>query len=64
MKYHLLFLLFSIILGFIFIAVPVILWLVDILFRKLLEQRLFVPKWNFWGISAAIICGLLYWFLK
>lgn len=44
----------AILLSFIYIFVPVFLWLTDRIFRKPLGSRLFIPTWNKWMILLAI----------
>jgi hypothetical protein len=48
--------------GFFFVFVPGILWVLDKMFSKVLEQRLFAVRWNLSGVIAAIILWV-YWCL-
>jgi hypothetical protein len=54
----------AVILTFLFIITPVILWLVDRAFRKPLGQRLFAVSWNKWGMSAALLCWMIWFWFK
>jgi hypothetical protein len=47
-------LLAAVLTGFFYIFLPVSLWLIDRLFRNVLEQRLFKVKWSVAGIMIAV----------
>lgn len=53
----------AILAGFFFIFVPGILWILDKMFSRILEQRLFAVRWNLFGVIAAIILWGLWWFV-
>jgi hypothetical protein len=64
MKWANLFLLGAVICAFIFVVVPGILFLLDLLLRKPLGQRIFVVQWNKIGIILGLVFGLIYWLLR
>lgn len=47
--------------GFFFVFVPGILWILDKMFSKVLEQRLFAVKWNRAGVAVSLILWLIWW---
>lgn len=49
--------------GFFFIFLPLSLWLLDKLFRGVLEQRLFKVRWIWPGVAAALILWVAWWLI-
>lgn len=49
--------------GFFFVFVPGILWILDKMFSKVLEQRLFAVKWHRVGVAASLLLWLIWWLL-
>jgi hypothetical protein len=47
--------------GFFFVFVPGILWILDKIFSKVLEQRLFAVKWHLAGVAATLLLWLIWW---
>lgn len=51
----------AILTGFFFVFVPSVLWILDKMFSKALEQRLFAVKWHRSGVAATLLLWLLWW---
>ncbi len=48
----------AIILSFLFLVVPAVLWTVNRLLRKPLGENILLVSWNRWGILAALACWI------
>jgi hypothetical protein len=51
----------AILLGFFFLFVPFVLWVLDKLFSRILEQRLFAVKWHWVGVAVSLLLWLAWW---
>jgi hypothetical protein len=51
----------AILLGFFFLFVPFVLWVLDKLFSRILEQRLFAVKWRWGGVAVSLLLWLVWW---